>query len=321
MIFLSLIIPIYKVEEYIIDCLKSVCCQMIDGIEVILVNDGTPDKSMEMAKEYIYNNYNHCFGQFIFIDQENQGLSGARNTGIKSATGEYLAFLDSDDTLFDGYFNEILVVIEKYNPEIIQYKSKRFSSEDQIYFDFLKDVDLKGYYEINKEVISKVYNHSAWFVWLRVYHSKFFKRITFPQGRNYEDACVVPYIFFEAKSVFFLDLFLINYRVNPNSITATKSRKNIDDLKFAIDRMLNFLNREPLISASLISLSQHYVSESYTSEGFSIAYERWSKLKSEIKEKPEFNIDYVKNISNKFFYIFGIYFFIFLEFLVLIKVK
>ena len=96
---LSLIIPIYKVENYIIECLESVCCQLVEGVEVILVNDGTPDNSMIMARKYISEKYDHLVNQFVFIDQENQGLSGARNTGLINAKGDYVWFVDSDDTL------------------------------------------------------------------------------------------------------------------------------------------------------------------------------------------------------------------------------
>ena len=89
---LSIIIPIYKVEKYIVECIESICCQLVEGVEVILVNDGTPDRSMEMAKDYISNKYYHYLSRFVFIDQENQGQSIARNNGIDVAKGEYIAF-------------------------------------------------------------------------------------------------------------------------------------------------------------------------------------------------------------------------------------
>ncbi|MFC3508012.1 glycosyltransferase family 2 protein [Acinetobacter pseudolwoffii] len=306
---LSLIIPIYNVEKYIEECLESVCCQLVAGVEVILVNDGTPDSSMLIARKYISERYNHLKEQFVFIDQENQGLSGARNTGISVSKGEYIAFLDSDDILSNKYFDEIIPVIDNYHVEIIQFNAKRFDSDKKIYSSFLKNLNLKGFYEVDKSILLKVYNHSAWFVWMRIYHSKFFKDRRFPIGRNYEDACVIPYIFHEVKNIYFLESFLINYRVNSNSITAVKSKKNIEDLGFAIDLMIDFLFKEPLISTSIVSLSQHYINDSYRAEGFYVSKKRWDALKCKIKKNPSFNVKYVKNTGNKLFYFLGVYFF------------
>ena len=95
---LSIIVPVYKVEEYIRPCIESIFKQGLDDadFEVIIVNDGTPDKSMEIIADIIATHQN-----IIVINQENQGLSMARNNGMKIATGEYIQFLDSDDLLID----------------------------------------------------------------------------------------------------------------------------------------------------------------------------------------------------------------------------
>ena len=95
----SIIIPIYKVESYIERCITSVLRQTYRNLEVILVDDCTPDSSMEIAKAVINENQN-CGMNFVFLKHDhNFGLSAARNTGINAATGDYLFFLDSDDEL------------------------------------------------------------------------------------------------------------------------------------------------------------------------------------------------------------------------------
>ena len=96
---ISLIIPVYNVEKYIIQCLESVVPQLSEYIEVILVNDGSPDNSMSLVNEYIDKIDPKIQKQIKIINQKNKGLSGARNTGIDHAEGEYIAFLDSDDIL------------------------------------------------------------------------------------------------------------------------------------------------------------------------------------------------------------------------------
>ena len=98
---LSVIIPVYQVENYIEKCLYSLFEQMNKNVECIIVNDGTPDQSMELVKKIIenYAGLNICV-----INQENQGLSAARNNGLKNAKGDYIAFLDSDDWIDNSYF-------------------------------------------------------------------------------------------------------------------------------------------------------------------------------------------------------------------------
>ena len=110
---LSIIIPIYKVEQYILQCLNSIKVQMRHlNIEIILVNDGTPDNSIEIALSIINNDT-----RFFIINQNNQGLSVARNTGLENANGDYIWFVDSDDWLEPNAINVVINAIEN-NPEI-----------------------------------------------------------------------------------------------------------------------------------------------------------------------------------------------------------
>ena len=176
MIKLSIIIPIYKVEEYIIECIESVCCQLVESVEVILVNDGTPDRSMVIAKEYINEKYSQYLKQFIFIDQKNQGLSGARNTGLSVSTGKYITFLDSDDKLQENYFNKILNIILINDVDVIQFSALRFDNDGN-YSSFLKKSVAAGFCEMNEENLVLIFEDSSWFIWLRVYKKELFHSI------------------------------------------------------------------------------------------------------------------------------------------------
>src|SRR5690606_20128377 len=110
----SLIIPVYNVELYVIECLESVI-KIIPhdkSVEVIIVDDGSPDNSINLIENYILNLNDNIKNNFHIFSQENRGLSGARNTGINIAKGRYLAFLDSDDVLQGNFFNDILAIIK-----------------------------------------------------------------------------------------------------------------------------------------------------------------------------------------------------------------
>ena len=115
---ISIIIPIYNVEEYIIECLESIYNQTYKNIEVILVDDCGSDNSMNIVKEYLTPE-KHSFTKII-QHQQNKGLSAARNTGIKHATGDYIYFIDSDDFITPNCIESFYNLIQKYNnPEII----------------------------------------------------------------------------------------------------------------------------------------------------------------------------------------------------------
>ncbi|WP_314853272.1 glycosyltransferase family A protein, partial [uncultured Granulicatella sp.] len=100
---ISVIIPVYNVENYLEECLKSVQTQTYTNIEVILVNDGSTDKSKLICERYCQEN-----SRFLLINQENQGLSAARNKGVEISTGEYIVFVDSDDIIKTNYLEKLM---------------------------------------------------------------------------------------------------------------------------------------------------------------------------------------------------------------------
>jgi len=114
MVAISVIIPIYNVEQYIAKCLDSVLSQPFADIEIICVNDSSPDNSREIVIDYQKKHRN-----IILIDRENGGLSAARNTGIKNAKGKYLIFLDSDDYLSENILTEMYQQMEAENLDIL----------------------------------------------------------------------------------------------------------------------------------------------------------------------------------------------------------
>lgn len=317
---LSLIIPIYKVENYIIECLESVCCQLVEGLEVILVNDGTPDSSMLMARKYISEKYDHLVNQFVFIDQENQGLSGARNTGIQEAKGKYLMFLDSDDILEEECVSKIFKILEENEVDLIQFKAYRFKDSSKEKVNFMPDSPFNGNCLINDDILKFVFNTSNWFSWLRVYHKKLFKEREFPIRKFYEDAYTTPFIFLDSKNIFFSNEYLLGYRFNDQGITAKITEKSLDDLKGIAELFTNNIPKCSYFNLSLISISQYYITQSLKSEGIFQARQRWSELKKMINGS-EFNEKSLKNRGNKLFYQFGVVFLVLEQVLLKLKVK
>ncbi|WP_269915187.1 glycosyltransferase family 2 protein [Acinetobacter sp. HY1485] len=302
---ISLIVPVYRVEKYITACLESICEQLPEpSIEIIVVNDGTPDQSMQMVKRFLARQNIAVAQQFICIDQENLGLSGARNTGLEQAQGEYIAFLDSDDILKSNYFKTLLNILAKQSPDLIQFCAERIDDVGQTSV-FLKPMPQEGYLTLNEPQRLEIFNRSAWFSWLRIYKKQLFDGIRFPVRKNYEDAYTTPFLFLKAQSIYITNQVLLQYRINLQGITATKSKKNIDDLGGGALCYLQHIKKYPILTPTLVSISQSYIYDSLNVEGFKTAYERCNNLNLKAYHLDE---HLILNRGNRLFFKFGIWF-------------
>lgn len=305
---LSLIIPIYNVEKYIIDCLNVLINQVADcDIEIILIDDGTPDNSIFLIEEFLKDKPIRVKNKFIIHNQRNQGLSAARNSGIELARGEYIAFLDSDDIVSENYFKILLEKINLHHPDIIEFNANRFDDSGRFY-EIWNSVISSGFYQMNENILNKVATQSAWYAWKRIYKKELFKEIKFPVGKNFEDAYTIPYIYLKIKNIYFIDEILLHYRFNPNSITSSITDKNLSDFKDAILKLSHYIERYPFLINSLLSLSRMYIQMYMQSKGFYNSFLEWRKLKNQIalqKHKDIVRV-YVKDTKHLAFYYLGV---------------
>ena len=124
-VMVSIIIPVYNVEKYLQECLESAINQTYKNIEIIAINDGSTDSSLAILEEYASK-----YGNLKIVNQENKGMSGARNAGLKVANGEYIYFLDSDDFIDLNMIEECVVLAEKNNLDIINFDAHVFYDGD-----------------------------------------------------------------------------------------------------------------------------------------------------------------------------------------------
>lgn len=231
---LSIIVPIYKVEKYIIECIESIVVQLKPeySVEIICVNDGTPDQSFCMLKEFTSKLDKNLSSKFLFIEQENKGLSEARNTGIKIAKGEYLAFLDSDDKLLSNFFTKILFMIDSNRFDILDFNA--IDSNGNI-------INIRKSNNLNN--IDSVFEASNWFAWARVYNRQLFSQNKFTSNIYYEDLDLVPILYLDSKCIIHVSEILYWYRVNPEGITHNVSpgskEKTIHSLQVVLNNNLS----------------------------------------------------------------------------------
>ena len=196
---ISIIIPIYKVEPYIVRCIESVLQQTYRNLEVILVDDCTPDRSMELAKECIEQSSISNDLTFTYLKHEqNRGLSAARNTGMDAATGDYIYFLDSDDAIEQHAMEVLISAAIKYKyPDMIVGNIQIIGNRDD-----LKQASYKnGYYEGNAIIRNLYYKGIPYgMAWNKMIRFDFLKsnHMQFVEGIIFEDN---PWSFFIANKL------------------------------------------------------------------------------------------------------------------------
>lgn len=234
---LSIIIPIYNVESYIEQCLISVLNQFhLNDTEILLIDDCGTDNSMDIARK-IVNQYTNTCNIKIISHTHNQGLSNARNTGIKNAKGDYVYFLDSDDELPQN-------TIKIFHQYLSQHGYADFFIGNYIIEGNFKGTILnnsKQIYNSNDEVFN-AYINNEWYV---MACGKFINRsfllsnkLWFPTKRLHEDEYFSFYLAFLSKKMIIINENVYIYKIRENSITTLKKRKNFIDTYWTYEHII-----------------------------------------------------------------------------------
>lgn len=231
---LSIIVPVYGVEDFVLDFAESLFPQLDENVELIVVDDGTKDNSILMLKEY-YNKNNYKRFKLIWLEQENQGQSIARNYGISKSSGDYITFLDPDDLVSCNYINQIMSGIE-FSPDLIQFNCEVFFSSGSLK-NKINEINLVNdnlSFILNKDKIIEIYSKKAWFSWLRVVKRKFIDSDFFPKNVNYQDMMAFPKLYKKIKSIKNINENLVLYRVHSNSSVNSFKPKLLTSADFGL---------------------------------------------------------------------------------------
>lgn len=229
---ISIIVPVYNVEQYLEQCLNSLVNQSLKDIEIIVVIDGATDNSLKIAKKY------EEYSNFLIVESENRGLGAARNLGLKYANGEYILFVDSDDFIDHDMCRDLYICAKEYNSNIIQ-------CGHQLYYEEGKTENiLYGPYATVKEYDSqeclKMFFNGliSGYVWNKLYRHDFIKKynIKNPEGVCYEDMIVTLKTLNHADKVIILNKPLYIYRQRLFSLSkGLTSNKILDYINQARD--------------------------------------------------------------------------------------
>ncbi len=244
---LSIIIPIYNVEDTLQRCLESVLAQVDETMEVVLIDDGSTDSSGQIAEEMTAGR-----GNCRLIHQTNKGLSAARNAGIEVATGDYLTFIDSDDFIAEGTYAELLAVVAAHPdydileyPALLYYGSKtkqRLLTFSDTTISSIRDYWLGG-------------GHLHSYACNKLFRRKLFADVRFPEGKVFEDVYTYPFLLQRAKVVATTSAGLYYYCQNDKGITAQAGGKELNDLLEAHLKHLNLWGElTPAYYQSLVNI-------------------------------------------------------------------
>lgn len=209
---ISIIVPIYKVERYFERCINSVLSQSIPDIEIILVDDGSPDNCGKMCDDYAAKD-----SRIIVIHKKNGGLSSARNAGIDIAKGDYLMFIDSDDYVEPDFCEKAYQFVTDNNVLCASFGYYEHWSDrtDEFHTSKTKVIPAK---DAIKSLITKddvIFN----FAWNKIYHRSLFNNIRYPEGRYYEDQGTTYKLFDAAKTIYVDPSMLYHYNRRQETIT------------------------------------------------------------------------------------------------------
>lgn len=217
----SVIVPIYKVEQYLPQCIDSIIDQTYRDLEIILVDDGSPDACGRICDEYAQKDK-----RIKVYHKENGGLSDARNYGIRMATGEYLGFVDSDDWVEPDMFETLVSTAEEDNADIVSCGFFREASENTVVnsndnMKFTNSADL---------VKALLRDDISVFVWNKLYQKSCLPQSAFSKGHVYEDIAIMHKILLMAACGVSISKPLYHYRADrPGSINQSRSMDNLID--------------------------------------------------------------------------------------------
>lgn len=244
----SVIVPVYNVDQYLSRCINSIISQSLKNIEIILVNDGSTDSSGNIC-EYFAKLDN----RIKVIHKKNGGLSDARNVGLNIANGKFIAFVDSDDFIHKEMYTILLKTIIENDCDIAESGYKEVYENEVINDEHL--IVIKKIYNRKDAVVSTIMDHHCKnYVWNKLYKKELWEKIRFPIGEIFEDVSTTYKIINECTRIVKIDCVLYYYYQRQNSIVNSNfSLKKLDHCE-ALEGMMVFIEKEYLDVAPITSI-------------------------------------------------------------------
>ena len=251
-LLISIIVPIYNVEKYLVKSVNSIINQTYKNLEIILVNDGSTDTCGDICEKF-----KNIDRRIIVIHKKNGGLSDARNAGLQVAKGDYIGFVDSDDWIEKNMYQELLNISLKENSDIVSCGVRKVWNDINI-INNGSELNYSNIYTFNnEEALQKLLSNELIgdTVWNKLYKSEIIKNIYFDVGKYHEDVFWTYRVIGNAKKISSTTKVFYNYLQRENSIMGSKfSEKRLDVLE-ALEARCEYINQRfpDLINDSVTS--------------------------------------------------------------------
>ena len=277
----TVVIPVYNSKATVAKAVRSICAQTYKYLEIIIVNDGSTDESLEICEKLASED-----SRIIIHSQENGGLSAARNKGISLATGEWITFVDSDDLADPDMVRVLLNSAVKADADLSLCNLKRVDTQE---FDGAGvDTDKEGKVFSTQEMINgSLLNNIPLYAWGKLYRLGLFNDVEFPAGRFFEDEITSLRLFSKSKRTVFTDAALYYYVQNTSGITKCPKEKHAEDI------ILNQADIERLLKDKDIDKKALYA---HLCSNFTLAYNIiWKNSKDSNRLKE------IRNKTNEYY--------------------
>lgn len=281
---ISVIIPVYNVENYLERCIKSVISQTFKDLEIILVDDGSTDRSGQLCDKFAKDD-----SRIKVIHKKNGGLSSARNSGIDIAIGEYITFVDSDDWILPDAYEYLLNVIEKTNADIVSADYSFTDGRPIKANEKYDETEIIGPEKILKYYLMQevIHGKNDFPVWIKLYNKDLFCDVRFPDGKLYEDSITNFKIISKCNKYLKSSKIIYAYFQRPHSITKScLSRKHLD-LIYVSEEMLQLVNNNYELTELCyrkIAMSYFSVLSMYIRYGTDLSFSEIKRIVSEYKK-------------------------------------
>ena len=258
---ISVIVPVYKVEPFLKRCLDSIVNQTYRDLEIILVDDGSPDSCGDICDEYAKSD-----SRIKVIHKENGGLSSARNAGIDIATGEYITFVDSDDWIDQEMYEKLHEIITQYDADIAEVGLRFYRpwKPERLFFggNNTKSIQVFNNVQALEQLYFGPQLHAviAINVYVKLYRADLFKEIRFMNGFIHEDVEFTPRILFAANKIVKYDYDYYNYNIHLGSDSISAMGPSLFKMKSGLEakkRIYMFFKEHPLERISEYTLTAY----------------------------------------------------------------
>lgn len=276
MVKVSVIVPVYNTEKYLSKCLNSLVDQTLDGLEIIVVNDGSPDNAQKIIDEYAEK-----YNQIKAFQKPNGGLSDARNFGIERATGEYIGFVDSDDFVDEKMFEVLYKKAIEHDSEIALCDLEKVNERGEMFRSLPQSPQLPERIDLQKDLT--IFGEMSCFACNKIFKRELFETLRFKKGIHFEDIELIPQLVLKSKVLTKINQPFYKYFERQDSISRTHTVKGLD-MFVAIENVKESFLKSGY-SSQTTEWNRFFILQGYYSYLAYVGYVKDKELKKKMIEK------------------------------------